>query len=110
MEFIAIFIASVLISSISQTILKSSANEEHENSWKEYLNFKVLFAYFLFFFSSFVTVYAYKQVPLSLGPVLEACGYVFVTILGVVFLREKVGKRKLMGLAMILLGIVVFNL
>lgn len=110
MDYIIIFLFSVLISSISQTILKSSANESHENSWREYLNIKVVFAYFLFFFSSFITIFAYRKVSLSLGPVLEASGYIFVTVLGVIFLKEKVGKGKLVGLAMILLGIVVFNL
>lgn len=110
MGYIIIFVASVFISSVSQTILKTSANESHENSWSEYLNFKVLIAYFLFFLSSFVTILAYRKIPLSLGPVLEASGYVFVSILGVIFLKEKIGKKKLIGLAAILLGIVVFNL
>lgn len=110
MGYIIILIASVFISSISQTILKVSANESHGSSWKEYLNFKVIFAYSLFFISSFITVLAYKKIPLSLGPVLEASGYIFVTILGVIFLKEKVGKKKLIGLATILLGIVIFNL
>ena len=35
-------------------------------------------------------MYAYKYVPLSLGPMLEACGYIFVTVLGVCILKEKV--------------------
>lgn len=110
MNYISIFLFSVLVSSISQIILKASANEEHENCLKEYMNFKVLFAYVLFFISSFITVFAYRKVSLSLGPVLESSGYIFVTILGVIFLKEKVGKKKLAGLVMILLGIVVFNL
>lgn len=110
MNYIIIFLISVLIASISQTILKASANETHENSLKEYLNFKVIFAYLLFFLSSFITVFAYKKVPLSLGPVLEASGYIFVTVLGVIFLKEKVSKRKLLGLGLILTGILVFNL
>lgn len=110
MSYIIIFLISVLIAAVSQTILKASANEKHENSLKEYLNFKVIFAYFLFFLSSFITVFAYKKVPLSLGPVLEASGYIFVTILGVIFLKEKVSKRKLLGLGLILVGIIVFNL
>lgn len=109
MDYIIIFLISVLISSISQTILKASANESHESSLREYLNFKVIFAYFLFFFSSFITIFAYRKVSLSLGPVLEASGYIFVTVLGMIFLKEKLGGKKLAGLVMILLGIVVFN-
>ena len=110
MTYIIIFLISILISSISQTILKASANQQHESSVKEYLNFRVIFAYGLFFLSSFITVFAYKNVSLSLGPVLEATGYIFVTILGVLFLKECVSCRKFIGLAFILLGVFIFNL
>lgn len=53
---------------------------------------------------------AYKYVPLSMGPVLESSGYIFVTILGVLVLKEKISKRKLLGMTVIIIGIVVFSL
>ena len=74
------------------------------------MNFRVIFAYGLFFLSSLLTVYAYKFVPLSLGPVLEASGYVFVSVMGYFILKEKIGKRKFLGLVVIIAGIVIFNL
>jgi len=52
-------------------------------------------------------VYSYKKVPLSAGPVIEASGYIFVSVLGRVLLKEKISRRRLAGLFMIVLGIVI---
>ena len=109
-SYYGIFLFSVFISSVSQIILNKSANIKYENPIREYLNIRVIVAYSIFLLSSFVTIYAYKFVPLSIGPVLESAGYVFVTVLGYIFLKERVGKKKLLGLACILCGIVVSNL
>ena len=107
---IAIFLGSVLVASISQIMLKKSANQKYDRWIDEYLNFRVIFAYGLFFLSSLLTVYAYKFVPLSMGPVLEASGYVFVAVMGYFILKEKIGKRKMLGLIIIIAGIVIFSL
>lgn len=110
MQYILIFILSVFISSCSQILLKKSAQEEHENKLKEYLNVKVILAYGMFFLSSLVTIIAYRYVPLSMGPILEASGYIYVAVLGYLVLKETISKRKLVGLVIILSGIVLFNL
>ena len=108
--YIIIFIASVFISSLSQILLKKSANVNYTNKLKEYLNIRVVFAYFLFFVSTLITIYAYKGVPLSSGPILEATGYIFVNILGFVILNEKLNKRKLLGMVLIILGIIIYSI
>ena len=110
MKYIILFLSAVFISSISQIMLKKSANKSYENKIKEYMNPWVIIAYGLFFSATLATVIAYKYVPLSLGPILESSGYFFVTILGMIFLKEKVGKKKALGLLVILTGIIVFNL
>lgn len=73
------------------------------------MNVRVISAYGIFFLSSFLTMFAYKYVPLSMGPMLEACGYIFVSVLGVLILKEKVGMRKISGMALIILGIVIVS-
>lgn len=108
--YIFLFVFSVFISSVSQTILKTSAEKKYDNRLQEYLNPKVIVAYGIFFSSSLITVVAYKYVPLSLGPILESCGYIFITLLGYFILHEKVGKKKLIGLIVILMGIGIFNM
>ena len=110
MTYILIFLCSVLISSISQILLKSSANQKHGGTLREYLNIKVIMAYGMFFLATLVTILAYKHVPLSMGGILEASGYIFVAVLSYLFLHEKIGRRKMIGLLIILGGIIVFNI
>ena len=109
MKYVFMFLAAVFISSVSQIMLKKSANRTYDNKLKEYLNPLVIISYVLFFGATLFTVMAYKYVPLSLGPILESSGYFFVTVLGMIFLKEKVGKKKGMGLLIILAGIIIFN-
>ena len=106
---IGLFLFSVFISSCSQIILKKSAQVQYEKWWREYFNVRVITAYGIFFLSSFLTMFAYKYVPLSMGPMLEACGYIFVTVLGVLLLKERVGKKKIAGMTLIILGIVIVS-
>lgn len=110
MMYIAIFLFSVFISSISQILLKSSADREYKNALREYLNPRVVIAYGMFFAATLITILAYRYVPLSLGGILEASGYIFVAVLSYFFLHEKIGKRKLRGLLLILGGIIIFNI
>ncbi|MBP3507360.1 MAG: EamA family transporter [Lachnospiraceae bacterium] len=110
MKYVLLFLFSVFISSVSQIILKSSANDLHKSTLQDYLNGKVILAYGVFFLSSLLTVFAYRYVPLSMGPILESSGYIFVAVLGYVFLKEKIEKRKLLGLGIILIGIVIANI
>lgn len=107
--FSCIFLLSVFISSVSQVVLKKSATKQHDSKLKEYMNLPVIVAYGLFFSASLLTVLAYKVVPLSLGPVLETTGYIWVSILGAIFLKEKMTKKKLLGMILIVIGILIFN-
>lgn len=110
MLYSLILLASVLVSAISQVMLKLSANRSHEDTVHEYANPLVVGAYALFVLSTLMTVYAYKEVPLSLGPVLEATSYVYVTAFGALIFKERVSAQKLVALALIVGGICVFAL
>lgn len=105
--YMLIFLCSVLISSISQIMLKKSANKEYENKINEYLNPWVITAYGMFFVATLITTVAYKIVPLSVGPLLEATGYIWVAILGRILLKENMGKKKVIGIFLIFIGIFV---
>lgn len=106
-SYILVFISASLISAFSQILLKMAAKQKYKSWIYEYLNFKVITAYAIFFIATIITVYCYKVVPLSLGAMLEASGYVFVTVLGYLMLKEKVSKKKLLGMALVILGVVI---
>ncbi len=107
---VCILLLSVFISSVSQIILKKAAGKPYDSTLKEYLNPMVIGAYGMFFCSVILTMIALKYVPLSMSPILESTGYIFVSVMGYFFLKEKFSKRKLAGFALILAGIVIFNL
>ena len=95
---VCVLLFSVFISSVSQILLK------------EYLNPLVVGAYGLFFCSVILTMLALKYVPLSMSPILESTGYIFVSVMGYIFLKERFTRRKLCGFALILAGVIIFNL
>lgn len=104
-----IMLFSVFISSVSQIILKKSTLKVYENTLEEYINPYVITAYIIFFISTFITIYALKYVPLSLAPIIESTGYIFILILSKLFLNEKINKRKMFGMSLILIGIFIFT-
>lgn len=109
-KYIAIWMFSVLISSFSQVLLKIAANKKHESKIKEYLNPIVIIAYGIFFTSTLLTMYALKYVPLTMSPIIESASYIFVPIFGVLMLKEKISKRRLMGMGIMLIGMIIFAL
>ncbi len=102
-------LCSVLISSVSQIMLKVSANKTWPNRLAEYFNPMVILSYGMFFLSTILTMLALRYVPLSMSPILESTSYIFVSIMGYFLLKEKFSKRKLTGLGLILVGIFVFS-
>ena len=108
--FSGIYILGVFVSSIAQILLKKSANIERESKLKEYLNFKTIFAYGIFFGATLCTLFAYKYIPLTMGTILETTGYIFITILSYIFLKEKISRKKLIGLIIIIIGILIFSI
>ena len=99
----------VFISSVAQVILKKAAEKQYSSVIKEYLNVRVISAYAIFFAATFLSIFAYRVVPLSMGAILEATGYIWVTFFSVMIFHEKVGKEKILALAMIIAGIVVYS-
>ena len=107
---ICILILSVFIASVSQILLKISANKTYSSRIREYLNVYVIFGYGLLFLSTLLTMIALKRVPLSWSPVVESSSYIFVSVMGYLVLKERFTKKKMTGLLVILIGILVVSL
>ena len=97
------------ISAAAQVLLKKSAEKEYSSIIKEYLNVRVIIAYAIFFSATLISIYAYKVVPLSMGPILEATGYIWVTIFGVTIFKERIGGLKIFALILIISGIIIYS-
>jgi len=49
-------------------------------------------------------------VPLTYSPLIEPLSYIFVPVIGVLVLKEKISRRRLLGMLIMLVGIVIFSL
>lgn len=107
---ICLLLLSVLISSVSQVMLKLAAGRTYKSRIAEYVNPMVILSYGMFFGSTVLTMLALRTVPLSLSPILESAGYIFVAVMGYFLLKERFSKRKLAGLGLILAGIALFSM
>ena len=108
--YAGMMLVSVFLAAISQVMLKKEALKPHQSVTSEYLNPLVICSYAVFLVASFLTMYAYKGIPLSLGPVLEATSYLYVAFFGAVLFGERLGMRKVIALGLIVGGIVVYAL
>lgn len=108
--YAGVLLFGVFISAVSQVILKKSAGKKYDKWYQEYLNPLVILAYGIFFGATFCTIYAYKVLPISMGPILEATSYLYVTFFGVTIFHEKISLKKVVALGLIIMGIAVYSL
>ena len=101
-------LTGVVIAAFSQILLKTSANIEHESFWKQYLNTRVIIGYLMLFGSMMMSVWAYQGMDYKYGPAIESIGFGLVTFLSWWLLKEKLTKKKVAGIAVIIAGLVVF--
>ncbi len=98
-----------LVSSVAQVFLKKSSLKRYDSILQEYLNPVVIISYAVFFGATLLGVFAYKGIPLSMGPILEATSYIYVTFFGVKVFGEKLNRGKVAALVLIISGIVVYS-
>lgn len=108
-RYAAFLLIGVFVSAVSQVMLKKAALRHYENHIAEYLNPLVICAYMLFVGTTFLSIFAYKGIPLSMGPILEATSYIYVTLFGIVIFKEKMTSRKWLALTLILFGIALYS-
>lgn len=104
-----LLLSGVFISAISQVLLKKAAMKHYDSRIKEYMNPLVIIAYTMFVGTTFLSILAYHGIPLSMGPVLEATSYIYVTFFGVKIFGETLTRKKVVSLVLIILGIIVYS-
>lgn len=107
LPYYVLLMGGVFVGAISQVILKKSALRKYDSPIKEYLNPAVIIAYFLFFTTTFLSTVAYRRIPLSMGPVIETTGYIYVTVFGIKIFHEKFNLKKGIALALIVVGVII---
>lgn len=103
-----IMVFGVVIAGFSQLLLKSAAQRTYKHWIYQYLNVRVILGYGIMIASTLCTVAAYRVLPLSMGPACDAFGQVVVAFLSWLILKEKITKRKMIGLIVMMIGILTF--
>ena len=104
---VLIYLFTPLISAASQLMLKRAADDPRHTGFRFYVNPLVIGAYALFFGCMVLNVFALRTLDLTVASVLEASGFLYVMVLGALFLKEKITRRKLWGNVLIVAGIVI---
>ena len=104
------FLASVVVASFSQILLKKSALKTYASVIREYLNPYVIIGYGMMVVSTLLTVLAYQGLDYKEGPIIDSIGFFLVMLLSRMFFGEKITKKKILGNILIFVGIFVFYL
>jgi len=108
--YLALALFGQILASFSQILLKHSSNKEYDSVIKEYLNIFVILGYALLALSMLIAILCYNGLLYMQVVLMEPIGYVIVMFLSRIFFAEKITIRKLTGMFVIFLGIIVFYL
>lgn len=109
-KFMLLLCAGTFFTAFSQLLLKQSANKTYKHPIYEYLNWQVITAYAIFVGVLLLNTYAFTQVDMKYGSVIDTLSYVFVMLLSFIILKEKFSKGKVVGNLIIILGIVIYTM
>ena len=107
---VALILCSNIVAGISQILLKMAANKSYDVWWRSYVNPYVITGYGLLFGTTILGVLALRFMPLVLSAAFAASGQIIVPVLSYLVLHEKISKRRMLGMAIIVVGIIIFSL
>jgi len=109
MAILLMVLASV-ITAVSQLLLKISSRKKHVSFLKSYLNIFVIVGYGLMFTATVLNTTAYRTVGYKYGLAISFLAYALVMILSSLYFKEKINKPQVVGVCLIIVGIVIFNI
>lgn len=109
--FYALVIFNIFMAAVAQMMLKKSATQKHSSAIYEYVNPWVVCGYMIMGGVLISNIFAMHQGVLlkELGA-MGALSYLFVSFLSRVCFKEKFNEKKILAIAMIIAGSVIFFL
>lgn len=107
-RFFLVKMMDTTMAAFSQILLKVSANKTYKNRIFEMLNPLVIISYGILFTTMLMSIYALKGISISMANVIESFNYILVPVLSFIFLKEKINRTQLIGIAVIIAGIIIF--
>lgn len=107
---VSLVLMGTFIAAFSQIMLKKSARKQYNSQLTEYINPLVIGGYFLLLVTTLISVFALKFVPMTLVAALDSTGQIFVPVLSLIILKEHINRRKMLGMLVIILGLIIYFL
>ena len=107
---IVLVIIGTFIGMFAPVLLKKASGEFNRNLFQQLKNFNLILGLVLYVLSAIVFVISLRGGDLSLLYPLVSVSYVWVSLLSIKFLREKMNKYKWTGIAFIILGVSLIGL
>ena len=101
---------SAFITAASQILLKKSADRQYKHILFEYLNPYVIISYMCYVGVLALNVFIYTKIDYRFGVVINSLSMVLVMILAKVILKERLGRKRIAGNILIVIGIICFTL
>lgn len=106
--YYVLVIVGVIISAFAQILLKRSSAKE-ASFVRQYVNWRVITGYALIFSALLMDLYAMRNgIKAKEVSTLESLSYLFVPVLSIMILKERISVRKWIGIAIIITGIILF--
>lgn len=104
-----VVIACVLMAAVAQMMLKKGATLQHSSLIREYLNPWVMGGYMLMGLSMMGNIFAMSNgVQVKEVSIMESFSYLFVPLLSWLIFGEHFTRRKMLAIAIIMLGVFIF--
>jgi drug/metabolite transporter (DMT)-like permease len=100
----------VLLTAVSQVLLKMGARRAGSEAWRLYLNCYTPGAYFILALVTLLNLYAFREVPLKAAVALLPLTLLLVAFFSFWLLRERLTRKQAWGAVLIMLGLTIFSL
>ena len=102
-------IFAVFIAACAQLLLKKGAQIQYDNIIRQYLNVWVISGYAIMFAAMIINIFAMSRgVQVKEVSIIESLSYLFVPILSYIFFKETLSIKKIIAIAIIIAGIIIF--
>ena len=106
---VMLVIFATLIGSVGSLYLKK-ASKQFNFSFNGIFNFKLIFGIFMYFLATIIFIMALRKGNLNVLYPITSLSYIWVALLSVKFLKEKMNSFKIGGVFLIILGVIAITL
>lgn len=100
----------VVFTSIGHLLLKMAATRVAESGGRIYTHPLSVIGYGIFAFVAFLSIYAMKGLEMKVFFALNSLTYICIPVLALLVLRESFTRDKVIGVIVISVGVLLFNL